>query len=102
MKVSYTPDAARAIIGGALTNPFSFRYCCSSTRSARARWSSAVKAGSPAARAGISGGTSNVTVQGEQFTVGGDVITAVNGKPVTSAEDLVQAITAYNRETPSP
>jgi putative serine protease PepD len=56
---------------------------------------SAVKAGSPAAKAGIKGGTSTITVQGEQFTVGGDVITAVNGKPVTSADDLVQAITAY-------
>ena len=55
----------------------------------------AVKAGSPAAKAGISGGTSTVTVQGQQFTVGGDVITALNGKPVTSAQDLVQAIAAY-------
>ena len=54
-----------------------------------------VKAGSPAAKAGIRGGTSTVTVQGTRFTVGGDVITAVNGKPVTSAEDLVQAITAF-------
>jgi S1-C subfamily serine protease len=54
-----------------------------------------VKAGSPAAKAGIHGGTSTVTVQGTRFTVGGDVITAVNGKPVTSAQDLVQAIAAY-------
>ena len=30
-----------------------------------------------------------------EFTVGGDVITAVNGKSVSSAEDLVQAIAAY-------
>jgi S1-C subfamily serine protease len=56
---------------------------------------SAVQAGSPAAAAGIKGGTSTVTVQGERFTVGGDVITALNGKPVTSAIDLVQAVSAY-------
>ena len=55
----------------------------------------AVKAGSPAAKAGIHGGSSTVTVQGERFTVGGDVITALNGKTVTSAEDLVKAIAAY-------
>ncbi len=54
-----------------------------------------VKAGGPAAKAGIRGGTSTVTVQGQRFTVGGDVITAVNGKQVTSAQDLVQAIAAY-------
>jgi len=34
-------------------------------------------------------------LQAERFTVGGDVITAVNGKTVSSAEDLVTAIAAY-------
>jgi putative serine protease PepD len=56
---------------------------------------SAVKAGSPAAKAGIKGGTSTATVQGQSFTIGGVVITAVNGKAVTSASDLVQAVGAY-------
>ena len=56
---------------------------------------SAVKAGSPAAKAGIKGGTSTVTVQGLRFIVGGVVITAVNGKPVSSAAELVQAVDAY-------
>ncbi len=56
---------------------------------------SAVKAGSPAARAGIKAGTSTVTVQGQKFTIGGVVITAVNGKPVASAADLVQAVGAF-------
>ena len=41
------------------------------------------------------GGTSTVTVQGEQFTVGGDVITAVNGNHVASAADLVKAVAAF-------
>jgi S1-C subfamily serine protease len=56
---------------------------------------SAVKAGGPAAKAGIKGGTSTVTVQGQSFTIGGVVITAVNGKAVTSASDLVQAVDTY-------
>ena len=34
----------------------------------------AVSPGSPAADAGIQGGDQTVTVQGEQFTIGGDVI----------------------------
>ncbi|MGZ4200135.1 MAG: S1C family serine protease, partial [Thermoleophilia bacterium] len=54
-----------------------------------------VQAGGPAAKAGIKGGTSIVTVQGQQFTLGGDVITAMDGTPVTSAADLAQAITAH-------
>ena len=37
-----------------------------------------VSPGSPAAKAGIKGGTKQVTVQGQQFTVGGDVITKVD------------------------
>ena len=56
---------------------------------------SAVMKGGPAAVAGIRGGTSTVTVQGLQFTTGGDVITAVNGTHVASADDLVKAIAAY-------
>ena len=56
---------------------------------------SAVAAGGPAAAAGIRGGTSTVTVQGEKFTVGGDVITAVNGRHVASATDLVKAVATY-------
>ncbi len=56
---------------------------------------SAVMAGGPASAAGIRGGSSTVTVQGQQFTVGGDVITAVNGRHVASADDLVKAVAAY-------
>ena len=56
---------------------------------------SAVRAGGPASTAGIRGGSSTVTVQGQQFTVGGDVITAVNGHHVASADDLVKAVAAY-------
>jgi putative serine protease PepD len=54
-----------------------------------------VTPGGPAAKAGINGGTHTVTVQGQQFNVGGDVITALNGKPITSADQLVQAVSTY-------
>jgi len=76
---SLTPDLAKA-----------FKYSVS-----QGALVAAVKAGSPAAKAGIKGGSSTVTVQGERFTVGGDVITALDGKAVTSADDLVNAIAAH-------
>ncbi len=47
-----------------------------------------VSQGTPAARAGLAGGTSTRTFQGGQIALGGDVVTAVNGQPVDSLEDL--------------
>jgi S1-C subfamily serine protease len=44
---------------------------------------------SPADKAGINGGDQTVTVQGQQFTIGGDVIVAVDDQPVTSADELI-------------
>jgi S1-C subfamily serine protease len=43
-----------------------------------------VYAGSPAAKAGIKGGSADVVVSGESYVVGGDVITAVDGLHVSS------------------
>jgi S1-C subfamily serine protease len=43
-----------------------------------------VYAGSPAAKAGINGGSSDVIISGESYTVGGDVISSVDGVPVNS------------------
>ncbi|GGQ93975.1 S1C family serine protease [Deinococcus ruber] len=43
---------------------------------------------SPAARAGIVGGTSTRQFQGGQISLGGDVITKINGQDVDSLEDL--------------
>ncbi|ULH16154.1 trypsin-like peptidase domain-containing protein [Deinococcus sp. KNUC1210] len=43
---------------------------------------------SPAARAGIVGGTSTRQFQGGQISLGGDVITKINGQEVDSLEDL--------------
>jgi S1-C subfamily serine protease len=44
---------------------------------------------SPAAAAGLRGGDRTVTVQGQQYTIGGDVIVKIDGEEVASFEDLV-------------
>ena len=44
--------------------------------------------GSPAADAGLKGGSTDVVVAGESYTIGGDVIVALGGKRVSSLEEL--------------
>ncbi|RPI29161.1 MAG: PDZ domain-containing protein, partial [Actinomycetota bacterium] len=51
-----------------------------------------VTPGSPAAEADIRGGTQQVLLQGQPFVVGGDVITAVDGHAIGSAESLAAQI----------
>ena len=52
-----------------------------------------VKAGSPAAHAGLRGGNSEVDVLGIQDLItGGDVIVAINGTPVDRADDVVRVV----------
>jgi S1-C subfamily serine protease len=55
----------------------------------------AVKPGSPAARAGLQGGTTQVVVAGESYQLGGDMIVAIDGKPVASVDALREAIAAH-------
>jgi S1-C subfamily serine protease len=43
---------------------------------------------SPAARAGLQGGKTNVVVDGESYLLGGDVIVKADGQDVTSSDDL--------------
>jgi len=47
-----------------------------------------VVAGSPAAKAGVKASTASQVVNGQSYATGGDVITAVNGRPVSSADTL--------------
>jgi S1-C subfamily serine protease len=47
-----------------------------------------VQKGKPAEKAGIRGGNISGAVEGGQVAVGGDIITSINGKAVTSSEDL--------------
>jgi S1-C subfamily serine protease len=51
-----------------------------------------VEEGGPAAAAGIQGATTAAEVEGQEFGLGGDIITAVNGAPIASTEALVEAI----------
>ena len=48
-----------------------------------------ITAGGPAAQAGLRGATGFGTANGRQVQVGGDVVTAVEGQPVQSFEDLL-------------
>lgn len=52
---------------------------------------SEVMPNSPAAAAGILGGTKSVTIRGVKVTLGGDIITAIDGSPVRDFD----AMTAY-------
>jgi S1-C subfamily serine protease len=55
-----------------------------------------VTPGSPAAQAGIQGGTSTATISGTPFKLGGDVITAVDGTQIEQFSDLYDAIAAHS------
>jgi S1-C subfamily serine protease len=51
-----------------------------------------VEEGGPAAAAGIQGATTAASVEGQEFGLGGDIITAVNGESIASTEDLIEKI----------
>ena len=51
-----------------------------------------VQESSPAAAAGLLGGTTQVVVDGESFLVGGDVITKADGQPIESALQLRRVV----------
>jgi len=53
-----------------------------------------VQKGTPAEKAGIRGGKISSSVESGQVAVGGDIITSVEGKAVTSSEDLASDISA--------
>jgi S1-C subfamily serine protease len=53
-----------------------------------------VTPGGPADRAGIRGGTTQEAFLGETIWRGGDVITAVDGRPVADADSLVRVVTS--------
>jgi S1-C subfamily serine protease len=53
-----------------------------------------VSPNSPAEKAGLKGSERPVDLGGEQMMIGGDVITAVDGKAITAVEELVAAVRA--------
>ncbi len=54
-----------------------------------------VGANSPASRAGLRGGTSDVIVEGQSYRLGGDVIVAIDGHRVASLEDLRERLSTH-------
>ncbi len=50
--------------------------------------------GTGAAKAGLRGGDTQVTVAGTDYQMGGDIIVAADGKPVRTTEDLRDAISS--------
>ena len=50
---------------------------------------------SPASRAGLRAGTEDVVVAGESYQMGGDVIVAIDGEPVSTFEELRDVIAAH-------
>jgi S1-C subfamily serine protease len=53
-----------------------------------------VEAGSPAAKAGIRAGNVEAKINGNEISVGGDIIVGFNGKKVTSSEDIASDVGA--------
>ncbi|MEA2334320.1 MAG: hypothetical protein QOG40_810, partial [Solirubrobacteraceae bacterium] len=51
-----------------------------------------VTPGSPAAKAGLRGGDAQTSFQGSQIALGGDVIQKVDGKSVSSIDEVVSAV----------
>lgn len=75
---SITPDLARAVnlpvSSGALVQD--------------------VVKGGPADKAGIQGGNTAATINGANFSLGGDIITKINGKRIASMDEVVNIVNA--------
>jgi len=46
----------------------------------------------PADKAGVKGGETEATIEGAQVRIGGDIIVEIDGKPVISMEDVIDAV----------
>ena len=55
-----------------------------------------IQSGSPAEQAGLKASDKAFDDQGQQMMIGGDIITAANGSPVTSVRDLRNAVVNVN------
>jgi putative serine protease PepD len=51
-----------------------------------------VHEGSPAERAGVRGGTMSVVVQGEEYLLGGDILTAIQGTSIRTKQEYVAKV----------
>jgi S1-C subfamily serine protease len=48
--------------------------------------------GGPADKAGLKGGSTEATIEGARFQLGGDIVTEIDGEPISSMEDLINAV----------
>jgi S1-C subfamily serine protease len=48
----------------------------------------------PADKAGVKGGETEATIEGAKVSLGGDIITEIDGKPIASMEDVIEAVDA--------
>ena len=53
-----------------------------------------VSKGSPADKAGLKGATGEVTIGGQTYAIGGEVVVAANGKKIENVDDLQAAVRA--------
>lgn len=51
-----------------------------------------VEPGGPAAKAGLKGGSTEATIDGENVTLGGDVITEAEGQKITNMEQIIELV----------
>jgi len=51
-----------------------------------------VEPGGPADKAGLEGGSTPVTIEGSEVTVGGDIITEADGKKITEMEQIIEIV----------
>ncbi len=66
-----------------------------SLKVARGVWVQTITPSGPAERAGLHGGSGQEAFQGAAFARGGDVITKLGGRPISSADDLSSAIARF-------
>ena len=55
-----------------------------------------IEKGSPAEKVGLRAGTEDIDFEAQRVTVGGDVIVAVNGRPLTRTDDLADRISSLS------
>ncbi len=53
---------------------------------------SGIAKGSPAEKAGLRSGQTDISVNGERWLLGGDIVVAINAHPVTTAEEFADAV----------
>jgi S1-C subfamily serine protease len=54
-----------------------------------------VLSGGPADDAGIKGATGQATISGQTFPVGGDIITKLDGKPISGMDEVISAVNGH-------